>query len=199
MNNNSKSKWLGFGLLVIVLGVIVFLVLKFLNLFSGASDSIKATSITALVSVSVFTMGRYFEQRREVKQRINLEKVGVYRRFFDFYFDLMTYEKIHGVPISPDKVLKDMLDFQKDIIFWGTDNVIRAYLDFKDESVRFDPGNDDKLPERLAVTMTAVSKVLVEMRRDLGYSFTSLGPMDIARLQLSNDDETKRIFSHLKK
>ena len=198
MNNSSKSKWIGFGLLLVLLAAILFLAVKFIGLFSGASDSIKATSITALVSVSVFTMGRYFEQRREVKQRINSEKVGVYRRFFDFYFDLMTYEKIHGTPIPPDKVLKDMLDFQKDIIFWGTDNVIKAYLDFKDELVSFDPGIDaDDLPQKLALTMTAVSKVLVAMRRDLGYSFTSLGPVDIARLQLSDDEETQKIFSHL--
>lgn len=198
MNSSSKSKWLGSAILLFLVLAAGFACWTLLGLFSGANDSIRATSITAIVSVSIFTLGRYFEQRREAKLRINAEKIGVYRRFFDFYFDIMAHEKIHGEPISPDRVMKEMLDFQKYIIFWGTDGVIRAYLDFKDALTRFDGDADpESFPEKLAVTMTAVSKVLIAMRRDLGYSFTSLGPRDIARMQLSDYDETKKIFRHL--
>ena len=196
MISSSKNKLLGGAILTALTVLVIWLVWKFFGLINGASDSIKATSITAIVSVIVFMFGRYFEQRREAKQRINTEKVGVYRRFFDFYFDLVAHDKIHDEPVSHEKVMRDMLDFQKDILFWGTDSVIRAYLDFKDAMIEFD---DDKveLPKKLAVVITSVSKVLVAMRRDLGYNFTSLGPSDVARLQLANDEETRKIFEHL--
>ncbi|MEP1765643.1 MAG: hypothetical protein ABJJ53_03160 [Sulfitobacter sp.] len=197
MSSKSQKKWLGTGMVLALVVGAIFLIWKFLGLFSGASDSIKATSITAIVSVLVFTIGRYLEQRREAKQRINAAKVDVYRTFFDFYFDIMSYEKVHGKPLPPEKVTKDMLDFQKNVIFWGTDPVIRAYLDFKDAMIRFDAGSDpEALAENLAVMMTAVSNVLVAMRRDLGYTFTSIGPRDIARLQLSDDEETKKIYQY---
>lgn len=94
-----------------------------------------------------------------------------------------------------------MLAFQKDIIFWGTDGVIRAYLDFKDAMVLFSEENTtsdpNELPKKLAVMVNSVSAVLIVMRRDVGYSFTSLTSNDVARLQLGTDVETKKIFEHL--
>lgn len=92
MSEWHSSKKYGFTIAIVILvsSIVYFLGIRFFALFDEASDSIKATSITAIVSVLVFSFGRYFEQGREAKQRINSEKVEVYRRFFDFYFDLMT-------------------------------------------------------------------------------------------------------------
>lgn len=53
------------------------------------------------------------------------------------------------------------------------------------------------MASKLAGIMKAVSKVLVAMRRDVGYSFTSISAKDLARLQLATDPETKKIFDHL--
>jgi hypothetical protein len=179
----------------------VFLLLKVGSIFAAASDTIKAASIASLGSVLLFLLGRYFEQRREATQRINKEKIEIYKTFFDFYFDIMSYEKIHGEAKDTKIVMSEMLEFQKQILFWGSDKVIKDYLDFKDALIGFSDGRSEgdqaNLHIGLAKTMTAVAKVLVSMRRDIGYSFTSFTAKDLARLQLATGADTKPVIDLL--
>lgn len=171
-----------------------------LTTISGASDSVKGAAIAAIGSVIVFFLGRYFEQRREAKQRISVEKIDIYKRFYDFYFNTMHHQKIYGKPIDGNKILKDMLEFHKDVVFWGSDEVIRAYLDYKDCLNSFSaesPNESGNLAERLAKVMKAVAKVLVAMRRDVGYNFTTISANELARMQLADDVDSRRVFDHL--
>ncbi len=129
-----------------------------------------------------------------------MEKIEIYKRFYDFYFNTMHHQKIHGQPIDGNKILKDMLEFHKDVVFWGSDEVIRAYLDYKDCLTRFSAESPDEsrdLAERLAEVMKAVAKVLVAMRRDVGYNFTTISANELARMQLADDVDSRRVFDHL--
>ena len=124
----------------------------------------------------LFLLGRYFEQRSEATQRINKEKIEIYRTFFDFYFDLMSYEKIHGEPKDTKLIMSEMLEFQKQILFWSSDKVIKDYLDFKDTMIgfsdEFSEDNNEKL--RLAIGgRSSSSLVLVSMRRSSRHPLTS--------------------------
>jgi len=47
---------------------------EFLIAFKGATESVKAASIAAFVTVFTFLFGRYIEQSRENKARANVEK-----------------------------------------------------------------------------------------------------------------------------
>ena len=172
------------------------------QLFEGVNDTVKAASISAFVAVILFLIGRYFEQGRERKLKVNAEKITVYKRFFDFYFDMMTYEKLHGSPKDSKEVLKELIEFQKDLVFWGSDQVLHSYLNFKDDLSSFTYSRnsttpDDGLHKNLAMVMKSVAALLVAMRKDIGYSFTVFNARDLARLQLSTDDDTKKIFEFL--
>ncbi len=162
--------------------------------FIAASDNVKATSITALVTVTVFSVGRYLEQRRDARQRLNVEKIEVYKRFFDFYFDVFSYEKVHGKKMPPRKLMTDMIEFQKDVVFWGSDSVIKAYLEFKDQlnlfSSQSQGTSEAQNAEFLVEVFRSTGRLLSAMRRDVGYTFTSFSAQDLARLQLTGDDET---------
>ena len=63
------------------------------GLFSASSDNVKVDSITAIVSVSIFTLGRYLEQWKEVKQRLIVEKIAVYKRFLIFILRFLATKK----------------------------------------------------------------------------------------------------------
>jgi hypothetical protein len=49
------------------------------SLFVSINDTVKATSITAFVTVTIFLVGRYFEQSKDRKLKINSEKIAVYK------------------------------------------------------------------------------------------------------------------------
>lgn len=193
---NAMKRFKDFAVVAIALGLLVLcgwlIVIWFIGFFGNASDNVKATSITAIVSVSIFSFGRYFEGRRETKQRINAEKIGVYKRFFDFYFDVFSYEKVHGKPMPEGKILSDMIEFQKDVVFWGSDAVIKEYLNFKDNLIEFSSKSlaaDKELQAtHLVPVFQSTGKLLTAMRRDVGYTFTSFSAHDLARLQLQRDD-----------
>lgn len=127
--------------------------------------------------------------------------IEVYRKFFDFYFDLFSYEKIHGTKKPEKDILRELLEFQKDVVFWGSDQVLRAFLNFKESMMGFSrsspSSNKEDLPRQLAGSMKAAAALLVAMRRDIGYSFTTFDAKDLARLQLADDDETRKIFDYL--
>jgi hypothetical protein len=190
-----KNLFLG-SVLLIVLALLLWVIISwFVGFFGNASDNVKATSITAIVSVSIFSLGRYIEGRREARQRINAEKIGVYKRFFEFYFDVFSYEKIHGKKMPDEKILGDMIGFQKEVVFWGSDQVIKDYLDFKDNLAAFSVNSagaqNAQLAEFLVPVFHSTANLLSAMRRDIGYTFTSFSAHDLGRMQLLADDETK--------
>ncbi|MFY0597675.1 MAG: hypothetical protein JXQ85_14680 [Cognatishimia sp.] len=105
------NKFFAMLVLLVVLAGLWFSFSGLFEIYRGASDTIKAASIAAFGSVAIFLLGRYFEQRREAKLRINSEKIEIYKAFYQFYFDIMSYEKIHGKPKSSNDVMREMLDF----------------------------------------------------------------------------------------
>ena len=100
-----------------------------------------------------------------------------------------------------DKLLLEMTNFQKDVVFWGSDRVIKEYLDFKDHLTAFSAGGDATSDDELAVALSAVfvgtSQLLSAMRRDIGYSFTSFSAQDLARMQLNADPTNKKLLEIL--
>ena len=170
-------------------------------MFENVNDTVKATSITAFVTVVTFFIGKFWEQSRERKSRISAEKIVVYRKFFDFYFDINSYEKIHGKPKPEAETLRELLEFQKDIVFWAPDPVLKAFLNFKEVLAEFSgrivSASKEDLPEHLAIPFKSVAVLLAAMRRDIGYTFTTFDAIDLAKLQLSTDPETKKIFNYL--
>ena len=171
------------------------------SLFMGVNDTVKATSITAIVTVITFLVGRNFEQNRDRKLKVNAEKIAIYKKFFDFYFRVFSHEKMHGTSMPEADIVTEILEFQKDVVFWGSDQVVKRYLDFKDSLTVFSAGgnpiDEEENAKRWAEIMNAVAKLLVAMRRDIGYSFTAFSAKDLARLQLASDPETQKIYKYL--
>ncbi|NEY90458.1 hypothetical protein [Tabrizicola oligotrophica] len=172
------------------------------NLYDGVDGTVRAASITAFVTVVTFLIGKLWEQSRDRKAKINSEKIAVYKRFFDFYFDMFSYEKIHGKPKEPGDILRELVEFQKDLVFWGSDQVLRAFLGFKDELAIFtekrpNDASNDETQLALARVMKSVAALLVAMRRDIGYSFTAFNAKDLGRLQLADDEENKQLMKYL--
>lgn len=168
----------------------------FSNLFEGVNDTVRAASITAFVTVVTFLVGKYLEQSRERRARINSEKIVVYRRFFDFYFDILSYEKLNGKPKPQKQMMQELLEFQKDVLFWAPDSVLKEFMKFKGAFQDFSSSNPD-ISKSLADTIAIVAGLLAAMRKDIGYSFTKFSPTDLATLQLTRDAETAKIFEHL--
>lgn len=182
----------------IFLAVILWALFKFIGFFAAASDNVKAASITALVSVSIFMIGRYAEQKREIRQRVNLEKIEVYRRFFDIYFGIFSPKNRNeeGGIINID-ITDDLFEFQKDLVVWGSDRVINDWLLFKQELINFSEIEPEEKIQSLAEVFKRAGALFATMRKDIGYSFTQFSGKQLVIMQLNEDQERKEILSIL--
>ena len=173
------------------------------NVFANSTDTVKGASIAAITSIVLVLIGRFFEQRREQKQKLNAEKINVYKAFFEFYFNAFADQKFKNSSDETDKTLKEMLEFQKNLIFWGSDYVIKEYLNFKDKlnefTLKAEENEDSKSsPEELAKVFASTAALLVAMRKDVGYTFTNFNAHDLARLQLKSGQNENLIIEKLK-
>ena len=160
----------------------IFLALKVggwtVGVFGNASDTVKAASIAALVSVLTFLAGRYFEQERERKARANVEKIQVYEKFFEFYFKVMGNSDYVEKPEDDDWIAKFLIEFQRELLLWGSDRVLKAYIAFKkslEGSAQLAEQEED-LPKQLAPTIRSAAKLLKCMRQDIGYPRPTSNP-----------------------
>lgn len=187
------------SILSFVLGIVLFAIVGWLlgvfsgfvhNVFQEASDTVKAAAIAALVSVVTFSVGRYFEQERERKARANVEKIKVYERFFEFYFTMFSNSDYVDRPEDKDWVVKFLIEFQRELLLWGSDGVLRSYINFRQalQNHANVEQNDDDLALVLAPTIKAAAMLLRSMRQDIGYRFTSFSAQDLAILQLQSSD-----------
>lgn len=171
------------------------------DVFAKAGDTVIATSITAIVTVSTFLFGKYLESSRERKDRLNVEKIRVYKKFVESYFSVFNYEKIHGDKKPDKELLLELLDFQEDLVFWGSDGVLKAYLAFRDHSISFTTKTIDvntvDTQVQMAEMFRRVAALIAAMRRDVGYTFTSFNAKDLATLQLQMDDQARQVFARL--
>ncbi|MCV2893507.1 hypothetical protein [Lentibacter sp. XHP0401] len=179
------------GGVLLLLGITTYCVLPIIwDVFSEATDTVKAAAIAAFVGVFTLLVGRIFEQERERKSRINIEKIKVYERFFDFYFSAMGNSVVIDKPNEPRWMAKEIYTFQKELVLWGSDAVIDAYARFRRILNDFSATTieDEELAVKLAPAIAAAALVLKRMRQDIGYSFTSFSAEDLGLFQLKQDD-----------
>jgi len=97
-----------------------------------------------------------------------------------------------------DWLLAEIAEFQKEIIFWASDETIKKWGVFRDIStaqsaLSTDKDSADKRAATLVLTLNTVCELIIQMRRDIGYSFTSIKPKDIAKMLLKSDDPEVQI------
>lgn len=195
-------KFVGYFVLFACFGVIVWIGVSFLTFFGEASDGVKTASIAAIVTVFTFLFGRYLEQRRDLRAKQNVEKIELYKRFYDLYFRIFSsHLKSNEEALDENSVARELVEFQRDLIMWGSDGVLKAFIDFRVQLTVFGEATkepDADLVECLDPAIKSAANLLREMRRDLGYTFTSFSAKDLGILQFRQDDpEIVRLMSKL--
>lgn len=169
------------------------------SVFKGASDNIKAASITAVATVLTLILGRYLEGRREAQARINLERINIYSDYFDFFFRVFSPEEVSPQRDEID-VAKELRNFQKKFLLWASDEVLNAQDEFNSCLIEFSSRNlkGSVVLDELLPSIRAAAKLLRQMRRDVGYRNTIVTDQHFARMLLKqNDPDTLNLIKKL--
>ncbi len=91
-------------------------------------------TIPASVSVGIVMLARYYEKQRETEAEIRKQKIKIYEKFVNDAVNFLIKS-----PNSSDKkrnqlqadLVKTFEEFHKNIMFWGSNDIINAYNTYR--------------------------------------------------------------------
>ncbi len=181
----------------LALGLILFgsyLILKQLISEINALDpNVVASLIVALAAVFGYLYNQRKSKLREISEAHRLQKVNLYKGFMDLIVDILMetkkeeFDKTHKEELSAN-LEKKFIDFTRDLILWGSPEVIKTFKKFRESS--------GLAPSPKIIVF--VDDILLAMRKDLGHSNFGLKKGDLIKLFLKDPHELDRILKDAK-
>ncbi len=150
---------------------------------------------------------KIYEQRQEIQQEQRAKKVEVYEEFMAFRFKLLIGGESQeddneepqdesdeepneddAAPDTQDEIERYLREFTHKLVAWGSEPVTREYVAFK-ESIKYDTD----------VALSHFEKVLLEIRRDIGYKNKKLNRGDLLKVFLDRPGLDAQIAAEGKK
>ncbi len=138
-----------------------------------------AASATILVSVFGTLASKHLERQQEIEREHRERKLEVYKQFMDYQFAVM-----QGRRGEMDETKQREFDrafresFPQNLISWGSADIIKRYADW----VKWDD-------PKANADILELEKILLAMRKDLGYTNKGLTDGDLLRTFLKGVGE----------
>lgn len=118
----------------------------------------------AVTSVLTVSINNKKAKEREYELHILKEKQKVFEHFYNSYFEMLfNVKKGKGSGLT-QKAEQEMLHFKKGLMNWGSDKLIKKYIDF-DNKIIENQNNPDKF-----TILKDGDDFIKELRRELGYN-----------------------------
>ena len=184
MRNRTSNTLIGlFGLLI--LAGLGYLAVRSLV---TAHPEIATAGIALVTALAIPALTNYFQRRQQIEADQREQKAIVYEQFLNTYFDHMLDAIIESrskqqvsSPVSED-VLRKTHALTKKLILWGSDDVVREYLAYRQQVLGHSPGK----PRELPYVLTGLEVILYEIRKDLGYANKNLGERELLAMFIND-------------
>lgn len=157
----------------------------FLSSLIKADPNVQASVITFIGAVIGVLYTQVHTQKREIKSRHFVEKKTAYLRLINFTFDFLENNR-KGIENTDEKFLPQFMEFKKDLLVWGDQEVITSYYNFED----FSNKNPDAAREDL---LLLVDDLYRAMRKDLGHNDNKLPRGNLVSINIIAEDRQKLI------
>ena len=201
--NSIKDIILGIVLLVIMgyisvwlLGILLDCIVNFIDRFNQVTSNIDAVVIVALITGSVSILGvvissivsKVIEYRQNTKRYLYEKREQPYVEFIEMVYKLQENVKKNR-KYTEKEMLEDVFSFSKKLILWGSNDVIRKWLNFREISQIENRNPMDNI--------FMLEEIIFEIRKDMGQKKGGLKQGDI--LVFFVNDIKEHISTHKKK
>jgi hypothetical protein len=118
------------------------------------------------------------ERRENVEQQVSERKHQAYLSVLNIYFDLMKPEN-RGKQPDTGLLTNKMFDANKELIFFGSDEVVTLYLHWFQEL------------RQGILSLERLGELVIAIRRDMGHPKTDLTAETVLRHLITDYDESK--------
>ncbi|MBR4824150.1 MAG: hypothetical protein IKZ86_05075 [Spirochaetaceae bacterium] len=167
-----------FGLIILILlGVGVFFFVKFIGkgfvkfiqylieLSSKLDAVIIVALITAIVTIISGVVSKIIDYKQKRREYLSQKREEPYAEFINVYYKMQ--EKISkGESYSQEEMFDDVQKFQKKLMLWGSNRVIKAWIDFRTNA---SPDGSNVL--------YYMENILYAIRKDMGYKNLGKGKL----------------------
>ena len=124
---------------------------------------IVAIIVAAFTSVLTVSINNKKAKEREYELHILKEKQKVFEHFYNSYFDMLSRIRKGNKGLS-NKATEEMMQFKKGLMNWGSDRLIKKYLEFDTKLIESE-GNQDKFN-----MFKDGDNFIKELRKELGFN-----------------------------
>ena len=164
MKKDTLSKlWMIF-LFLLLIGFLIWGIFYVDNLQAKISIlGIVAIIVAAFTSVLTVSINNKKAKERDYELHILKEKQKVFEHFYNSYFEMLFNIKKGKSGLST-KAEQEMMLFKKGLMNWGSDKLIKKYIDFDTKLIESE-GNQDKFN-----MFEDGDNFIKELRKELGYN-----------------------------
>jgi len=148
-----------------------------------------AAMVTAILSIVGYSIRSRKEESRVSQQKLNEERRNTYRKIISPYIGMFTGIKDkEGTAKALDKIKSpEHKEAVFDLIFFGSDNVVKAHNALFQYAYKDDAGESSEL--RGLMYMRLWGTLLLEIRKDVGNKDTKLDEFDMLRWLIRDIDK----------
>ncbi len=162
---------LGFALVAFICWGIYLLANKviflFMQLDSTVAASLIVASATIIVSVISVLLAKFLEHISEIRKEMRIKKIPVYTSLINFMFKISFAEKIGQIPLTEKEILVFFQEFTKEIVVWGSDDVINAFNAFRTFAQKTQTAQNENI-------LFVAETLFLAIRKDLGHKNNGL-------------------------
>lgn len=199
MNNkkkifNSKRDILYFilGMALLIFAVYVSiktgqLLIKAIKYVFDKYPTISVALITGLLAFVSVPVGKYFENRYNIKNQIREERQKVYIEFLDWLIKNVLYAEI----TDNKNITKELREQKKYMTIYASDNVLKAWSDFKISAMNSETNKKGLTKEEstkyyLTNEAPKIEILILAIRKELGYKNKNIKQYDILKLYIND-------------
>lgn len=191
---NSKKD---FGYFILGIISMIFLVIfairigsLIINVVKTVFDkypTISVALITGLLAFISVPVGKYYENRYIIKNKIRQEKQEIYIEFLNWLIDNVLNHEIN----DNKSIVKEIKENQKKMVIYASDKVLKAWAELKDIAINSEKNKksmskEDATKYFLEKEAPTIEKLILAIRKELGYKNKDIKQYDILNLYIND-------------
>ena len=169
-------------LIAVIFKKIVEIIIYISGIFSNTDTVIIVAILTSFFSLISVIISKVVEFRQNKKMYLYEKKEKAYSVFIEIVYKII--ESIKKEEEYSDKeMLEDVLYFSKELTLWGSDKVIKQWIEFRNTDFI---NSDDKNE-----VVYKLGGIIFEIRKDMGHKMKDVKEKDILSMFINDISDIK--------
>ncbi len=182
---------LGLIIIVVIIYVSLIVIMKFIDfmitvisIMSNYDAVILVALLTGFLSILGIIISKFLEYRQKKQLYLYEKKEKAYASFIKMVYKMQECIK-KGEDYSDKDMLEDVLNFSKELTLWGSNKVIKKWIEFRN--------TDYSNPEDYNNILYNLEDIIIEIRKDMGHKKFGLNKGDILSFFINDKMDDKSI------